>query len=110
VVNKPVYDWSCEVNVGKADYGPSGYGRLKVFLQIGHKTGRSIVAASNPNAALNFDERAAWLMGEVSAPSALGIKPKLSFERRAAGRSPQHFELFLEARPFGSEAQTFGHG
>jgi hypothetical protein len=68
------------------------------------------VAASNPNAALNFDERAAWVMGEVSAPSAPWIKPKLSFERWAAGCSPQNFELRLEARPFGAEAQTFGHG
>ena len=90
-------DWRCDVNIGEAHDAPTGKRGRKVFLQVGHEPCWPVVATPDPDSALDFDQRAAREMGEVSAPTALLIKAELPFKRWAAGCFPKLVEFCFES-------------
>lgn len=67
------------MNVGEADDLPAGESGFEVFIEVGEEALGAVVPPANPNAAFDFDEGAAWEMGEVRTPATCGMKAMFTF-------------------------------
>jgi len=86
-----------DLRLGEPHDVPAGQRPFQILLGVGGEPLWAVVAAPNPDAALDLDQRPAFDVGEVRAPFALSVKAKLALQRRAAERLPEEGELRFEA-------------
>jgi hypothetical protein len=55
------------VHIGEANDDPTGKGCLKILVHVGDETGRPVVAALDPDPALDLDEGVTSEVGEVGS-------------------------------------------
>ena len=85
-----------DVHIGKANDDPTGEGCLKILFHVGDESCRAVVAALDPDAALDFDEGVTGWVGEVGPPTPGLFESVFAFEGWAAEGCPVEGELGFE--------------